>query len=187
MNDGKIVPKSRKFFASATECTHTWNGIQQDITRCEQHKVIYEVTALVRIFGNNVSIPNVRATLWVQASNLKEHAPCVFLRRPASLLSAFAPLIVVVSGVVACGSICVCQSSVCGCGPCGFAPFAVAPVVRSPSPVTVVWWLGLPVLPFQSQICFSPTATLPRSHAPRFLPVNFLHLHCVICGILCIV
>ncbi|BAT90255.1 hypothetical protein VIGAN_06146600, partial [Vigna angularis var. angularis] len=79
MNDGKIVPKSRKFFASATECTHTWNGIQQDITRCEQHKVIYEVTALVRIFGNNVSIPNVRATLWVQASNLKEqyvYRPC---------------------------------------------------------------------------------------------------------------
>ncbi|KOM50441.1 hypothetical protein LR48_Vigan08g126800 [Vigna angularis] len=72
MNDGKIVPKSRKFFASATECTQTWNGIQQDITRREQRKVIYEVTALVRIFGNNVSIPNVRATLWVQASNLKE-------------------------------------------------------------------------------------------------------------------
>ncbi|WVY91083.1 hypothetical protein V8G54_036597 [Vigna mungo] len=72
MNDGKIVPKSGKFFASATERTQNWNGIQQDITGRVQRKLAYEVTALVRIFGNNVSTADVRATLWVQAPDLKE-------------------------------------------------------------------------------------------------------------------
>ncbi|KAK7377020.1 hypothetical protein VNO80_02440 [Phaseolus coccineus] len=72
MNDGKIVPKSGKFFASATERTQNWNGIQQDITGRVQRKLAYEVTASVRIFGNNVSTADVRATLWVQAPDLKE-------------------------------------------------------------------------------------------------------------------
>ncbi|KAG4379347.1 hypothetical protein AAZX31_17G218400 [Glycine max] len=72
MNDGKIVPKSGKFFASATERTQSWNGIQQEITGRVQRKLAYEVTALVRIFGNNVSTADVRATLWVQTPDLRE-------------------------------------------------------------------------------------------------------------------
>ncbi|RDX92047.1 rsgI6, partial [Mucuna pruriens] len=72
MNDGKIVPKSGKFFASATERTQNWNGIQQDITGRVQRKLAYEVTALVRIFGNNVSTADVRTTLWVQTPDLRE-------------------------------------------------------------------------------------------------------------------
>ncbi|XP_057423507.1 endo-1,4-beta-xylanase 1-like isoform X1 [Lotus japonicus] len=72
MGDGKIVPKSGKFFASATERTQTWNGIQQDVTAHVQRKLAYEVTALVRIFGNNVTNADVRATLWVQTPDLRE-------------------------------------------------------------------------------------------------------------------
>ncbi|CAJ1973506.1 unnamed protein product [Sphenostylis stenocarpa] len=72
MGDGKILPKSGKFFASATERTQSWNGIQQEITGRVQRKLIYEVTALVRIFGNNVTSSDVRATLWVQAPDLRE-------------------------------------------------------------------------------------------------------------------
>lgn len=72
MADGKIVPKSGKFFASATERTQTWNGIQQDITGRVNRKLAYEITALVRIFGNNVTNADVRATLWVQAPDLRE-------------------------------------------------------------------------------------------------------------------
>nr|KYP60618.1 Endo-1,4-beta-xylanase A [Cajanus cajan] len=72
MNGGKIVPKSGKFFASATERTQNWNGIQQEITGRVQRKLAYEVTALVRIFGNNVSTADVRATLWVQTPDLRE-------------------------------------------------------------------------------------------------------------------
>ncbi|KAK7310741.1 hypothetical protein RJT34_08440 [Clitoria ternatea] len=72
MGDGKIVPKSGKFFASATERTQNWNGIQQEITGHVQRKLAYEVTALVRIFGNNVTTADVRATLWVQTPDLRE-------------------------------------------------------------------------------------------------------------------
>ena len=72
MGDGKILPKVGKFFASATERTQSWNGIQQDITGRVQRKLAYEVTALVRIFGNNVTSSNVRATLWVQNPDLRE-------------------------------------------------------------------------------------------------------------------
>ncbi|KAL2317882.1 hypothetical protein Fmac_031758 [Flemingia macrophylla] len=72
MNGGKIVPKSGKFFASATERTQNWNGIQQEITGRVQRKLAYEVTALVRIFGNNVSTADIRATLWVQTPDLRE-------------------------------------------------------------------------------------------------------------------
>ncbi|RDX97676.1 rsgI6, partial [Mucuna pruriens] len=73
MGDGKILPKSGKFFASATERTQSWNGIQQEITGRVQRKLAYEVTAVVRIFGNNVvTTSDVRATLWVQAPDLRE-------------------------------------------------------------------------------------------------------------------
>ncbi|XP_047341694.1 endo-1,4-beta-xylanase 1-like [Impatiens glandulifera] len=73
MGDGKILPKSGKFFASATERTQNWNGIQQEITGRVQRKLAYEVTALVRIFGNNVTSSDVRATLWVQASDREQY------------------------------------------------------------------------------------------------------------------
>ncbi|KAI4316566.1 hypothetical protein L6164_024538 [Bauhinia variegata] len=72
MGDGKILPASGKFFASATERTQSWNGIQQEITGRVQRKLVYEVTALVRIYGNNVTTADVRATLWVQAPDLRE-------------------------------------------------------------------------------------------------------------------
>lgn len=72
MADGKIVPKSGKVFATATERTQTWNGIQQDITGRVQRKLAYEITALVRIFGNNVTNADVRSTLWVQTPDLRE-------------------------------------------------------------------------------------------------------------------
>ncbi|XAR62020.1 Endo-1,4-beta-xylanase [Bertholletia excelsa] len=72
MGDGKITPLSGKFFASATERTQSWNGIQQEITARVQRKRAYEVTAIVRIFGNNVTSADVRATLWVQMPDLRE-------------------------------------------------------------------------------------------------------------------
>lgn len=72
MADGKILPKIGKNFASATERTQSWNGIQQEITGKVQRKLAYEVTALVRIYGNNVTSADVRATLWVQTPDLRE-------------------------------------------------------------------------------------------------------------------
>uniref|UniRef100_A0A6N2MY98 GH10 domain-containing protein n=1 Tax=Salix viminalis TaxID=40686 RepID=A0A6N2MY98_SALVM len=72
MADGKIVPLSGKVFASATERTQSWNGIQQEITERVQRKLAYEVTAVVRIFGNKVTSADIRATLWVQTPNLRE-------------------------------------------------------------------------------------------------------------------
>jgi hypothetical protein len=72
MADGKILPKSGKFFASATERTQSWNGIQQEITGRVQRKFAYEVTALVRIFGNNVTTSDVRATLYIQKPDFRE-------------------------------------------------------------------------------------------------------------------
>ena len=72
MADGKIVPLSGRYFASATERTQNWNGIQQEITGKVQRKLAYDVTAVVRIFGNNVTNSDVRVTLWVQTPNLRE-------------------------------------------------------------------------------------------------------------------
>nr|XP_043617638.1 endo-1,4-beta-xylanase 1-like [Erigeron canadensis] len=72
MGDGKILPKSGKFFASTAERTQSWNGIQQDITGKVQRKLAYEITAFVRIYGNNVSSSSVRATLWVQTPDSRE-------------------------------------------------------------------------------------------------------------------
>ncbi|PIA44260.1 hypothetical protein AQUCO_01700095v1 [Aquilegia coerulea] len=72
MGDGKIVPSSGKFFAAATDRTQSWNGIQQDITGRVQRKLAYEMTAMVRIFGNNITTATVQATLWVQIPNQRE-------------------------------------------------------------------------------------------------------------------
>ncbi|XAR48453.1 Endo-1,4-beta-xylanase [Bertholletia excelsa] len=72
MGGGKVLPQSGKFFAAATERTQTWNGIQQEITGRVQRKLAYEVIAVVRIFGNNVSTADVRATLWVQTPDFRE-------------------------------------------------------------------------------------------------------------------
>ncbi|KAL5713220.1 Glycoside hydrolase [Ranunculus cassubicifolius] len=72
MGDGKIVPSLGKFFAAATERTQNWNGIQQEITGRVQRKLAYEVTAVVRIFGNNVTSSNIQSTLWVQTPNQRE-------------------------------------------------------------------------------------------------------------------
>ncbi|XVF64260.1 hypothetical protein PTKIN_Ptkin09bG0154100 [Pterospermum kingtungense] len=72
MADGKIVPQSGKVFASATERTQSWNGIQQEITGRVQRKLAYSVSAVVRIFGNNVTTATVQATLWVQTPNRQD-------------------------------------------------------------------------------------------------------------------
>lgn len=72
MADGNITPKSGKFFAAATERTQFWNGIQQDITPRVQRKLAYEVAAVVRIYGNNVTNSDVRATLWIQTPDKRE-------------------------------------------------------------------------------------------------------------------
>ncbi|KAI3725624.1 hypothetical protein L1987_65415 [Smallanthus sonchifolius] len=73
MGNGTILPKFGKFFASASERTQSWNGIQQDISGKVQRKWAYEVTAFVRIFGNNITSSTVRATLWVQTPDSREH------------------------------------------------------------------------------------------------------------------
>lgn len=72
MGDGKILPKSGKYFACATERTQSWNGIQQEITGRVQRKLAYELSAVVRIFGNNVSNADVQATLWAQTPDNRE-------------------------------------------------------------------------------------------------------------------
>ncbi|KAK2981749.1 hypothetical protein RJ640_006001 [Escallonia rubra] len=72
LGDGKITPLSGKFFVAATERTQSWNGIQQEITGRVQRKLAYEVTAVVRIFGNSVTSADVRATLWVQTPDSRE-------------------------------------------------------------------------------------------------------------------
>ncbi|KAL2521321.1 glycosyl hydrolase family 10 protein/carbohydrate-binding domain-containing protein [Forsythia ovata] len=72
MADGKVLPMSGKFFVSTADRTQNWNGIQQEITGRVQRKLAYEVSAVVRIYGNNVTSSDVRATLWVQAADLRE-------------------------------------------------------------------------------------------------------------------
>lgn len=72
MADGKILPQSGKYFASTANRSQNWNGIQQEITGRVQMKLAYELVATVRIFGNNISNADVRATLWVQAADLRE-------------------------------------------------------------------------------------------------------------------
>lgn len=72
MADGKVVPMTGKSFASTSDRTDYWNGIQQEITGRVQRKLAYEVTAVVRIFGNNITTADIRATLWVQAADNRE-------------------------------------------------------------------------------------------------------------------
>ncbi|KAG4200468.1 hypothetical protein ERO13_A05G213200v2 [Gossypium hirsutum] len=72
MADGKILPETGKFFASASERTQNWNGIQQEITGRVQRKLAYNVTAVVRIFGNNVTTATIQATLWVHTPDRGE-------------------------------------------------------------------------------------------------------------------
>ncbi|KAK3231164.1 hypothetical protein Dsin_003045 [Dipteronia sinensis] len=64
MADGKIVPQSGKVFASATKRTQSWNGIHQEITGRVQRKLAYDVTAVVHIFGKNVTTATVKALLY---------------------------------------------------------------------------------------------------------------------------
>ncbi|XP_023536394.1 uncharacterized protein LOC111797582 isoform X1 [Cucurbita pepo subsp. pepo] len=72
MCNGKVLPQSGKFFASATKRTQSWNGIQQEITGRVQRKLAYDVAAVVRVSGNNITTTDVRATLWVQSPNSRE-------------------------------------------------------------------------------------------------------------------
>ncbi|CAA6657653.1 unnamed protein product [Spirodela intermedia] len=72
MEDGKVLPSSGKFFASATDRTQSWNGIQQEITGRAQRKRAYDVTAQVRTSGNSGGNADVRATLWIQSPSGRE-------------------------------------------------------------------------------------------------------------------
>lgn len=66
------MPFSGHVFAAATERKATWNGIQQEISGRFQRKRVYEVTAVVRIFGNAVTSATVQATVWVLNANQRE-------------------------------------------------------------------------------------------------------------------
>lgn len=72
LGDGKVVPQIGKYFASTTNRTQNTNGIQQDVTGRVQRKLLYEATAVVRLFGSNVTPSDVRATLYVQTLNGKD-------------------------------------------------------------------------------------------------------------------
>ncbi|XP_060173350.1 endo-1,4-beta-xylanase 1-like [Lycium barbarum] len=72
MAHANINPTSGKYFASATERTQSWNGIQQDITGRVKRKLAYEMTAVVRLYGHNVNSADVRGTLWVQGADNRE-------------------------------------------------------------------------------------------------------------------
>lgn len=72
MEDLKILPSVGKNFASATERTQSWNGIQQEITKRVKRTLAYEVTAMVRIYGSSVSSADIKATLLVQTPHLRE-------------------------------------------------------------------------------------------------------------------
>ncbi|CAL9779832.1 unnamed protein product [Musa acuminata subsp. burmannicoides] len=69
--NGKILPVKGRYFVSATERNQTWNGIEQEITGRVSRKLTYEVTAVVRTFGN-ANNADVRATLWAQSPNGRE-------------------------------------------------------------------------------------------------------------------
>ena len=70
MGDGRITPLRGRFFASATDRSQSWSGIQQDISDRVQRKIPYEVTAEVRTLGSTSA--TVKACLWVQAPNGRE-------------------------------------------------------------------------------------------------------------------
>ncbi|KAK1287004.1 hypothetical protein QJS10_CPB19g01503 [Acorus calamus] len=64
LNDGEVLPWSGKFFASAIQRGKNYYGIQQGITGRVRVNTMYNVTAMVRIFGG-VCSADVRATVWV--------------------------------------------------------------------------------------------------------------------------
>jgi len=70
VENGNITPLYGRVFASATDRSQSWNGIQQDISSRVQRKLAYEITAVVRILGNASAI--MRASLWIQAPNGRE-------------------------------------------------------------------------------------------------------------------
>ncbi|OWM80594.1 endo-1,4-beta-xylanase 1-like isoform X2 [Punica granatum] len=72
LDGGKILPKLGKHFASASERTQTWNGIQQEITTRVKRKLAYQVSSLVRVYGRNIGSANVRITLYIQMPDLRE-------------------------------------------------------------------------------------------------------------------
>lgn len=72
MSDGKVLPMTGKFFGSTADRTDYWNGIQQEITGRVQRKLAYDLIAIVRIFGNNISSANIKATLWIQGADGRE-------------------------------------------------------------------------------------------------------------------
>ncbi|KAE8659199.1 hypothetical protein F3Y22_tig00116964pilonHSYRG00319 [Hibiscus syriacus] len=72
MGDGKVLPLYSKFFASATNRTRSWNGIEQEITGRVQPNLAYEVTVVVRIYGGNITNANIQTTLWVQNPDIHE-------------------------------------------------------------------------------------------------------------------
>ncbi|KAL0924933.1 hypothetical protein M5K25_005794 [Dendrobium thyrsiflorum] len=71
IGDGKILPLHGRHFASTSNRSQSWNGIQQDITGRVIRKFAYEVIAVVRIFGNANSA-EVMASLWVKGVNGRE-------------------------------------------------------------------------------------------------------------------
>ncbi|CAN8305682.1 unnamed protein product [Cochlearia groenlandica] len=66
---GKILPHSGTCFASATERTHKWSGIEQDITERVQRKLIYEASSVVRLSHGHHTV---QATLYVQYLDQRE-------------------------------------------------------------------------------------------------------------------
>lgn len=73
MEDGKILPKSGKYFVTTSDRTQDWNGIQQEITARVQRKFAYELFATVRLFGKNATDVDIRAVLWVHLPDNREH------------------------------------------------------------------------------------------------------------------
>ncbi|VYS45587.1 unnamed protein product [Arabidopsis thaliana] len=67
--DGKILPDSGTCFASASERTHKWSGIEQDITERVQRKLIYEASSVVRLSHSHHTV---QATLYVQYLDQRE-------------------------------------------------------------------------------------------------------------------
>ncbi|KAK6277669.1 hypothetical protein POUND7_017992 [Theobroma cacao] len=53
--------------------SESWNGIEQEITGRVQPKLAYEVTAVVRIYGGNVTNAGIQAILWVQSPDIHDH------------------------------------------------------------------------------------------------------------------
>ncbi|KAJ8549474.1 hypothetical protein K7X08_033181 [Anisodus acutangulus] len=76
MADGKITAMSGKSFASATECTQSWNGILQDVTRRVMRKLVYEVTAIVWIYEGSPPVTDLlNGLVIIHASKVSPSPP----------------------------------------------------------------------------------------------------------------